>query len=172
MASVDYFKVRVSADASVALPLSHVQTVMQIDPQLVCPIPGLDASLLGTVNREGELTWVLDLSHFLGLGFVLHPPGQRMAAIALAASDGKASGQGAIACIVTALEGVFSPLHVQPIDRKLKPRLRELLKQIAYHDRTGIAILEPDRLFEMICERGWTTETAVASTARRGSRLS
>jgi len=166
MTPVDYFKVRVSADASIALPLSHVQAVLQIDPQLVCPIPGLDLSLLGTVNREGQLTWVLDLSHFLGLGFVAHPPGQRMTAVAIASSDRKA-GQGVLACIVTALEGVFSPLHVQPIDRKLKPRLRELLRQIAYHDRTGIAILEPDRLFEMIHDRGGPAETAVASTAHR-----
>jgi chemotaxis signal transduction protein len=168
MTQEDYFKVRVSGDVRIALPLDHVQTVLKIEPQLVCPIPGLDVSLLGTVNREGQLIWVMDLSHVLGLGFVCCSPGQRLAAVVLSSSSNRHSGhQGLLACVVSALEGVFTPLHVQKIDKRLKPRLRDLLQRVAYHDRLGIAILEPDRLFDLVQDRQLQAATAIADTVQR-----
>ena len=167
MTQEDYFKVRVSGDVRVALPLDHVQTVLQIEPQLVCPIPGLDISLLGIVNREGKLIWVMDLSHVLGLGFVYCPPGQRLTAIVLVPSNARPGSHGTLACVVSSLEGVFTPLHVQPIDKRLKPRLRDLLQQVAYHDRLGIAILEPDYLFDLVQTRQSPPETAIAATVHR-----
>lgn len=167
MTQEDYFKVRVSGDVRIALPLEHVQTVLKIEPQLVCPIPGLDVSLLGTVNREGKLIWVMDLSHVLGLGFVYCSPGQRLAAVVLRSSNAGLSNQGALACVVSSLEGVFTPLHVQQIDKRLKPRLRNLLQRVAYHDRLGIAILEPDHLFDIVQARQLQPETAIAETVQR-----
>ncbi|TAF57230.1 MAG: chemotaxis protein CheW [Oscillatoriales cyanobacterium] len=167
MAQEDYFKVRVSGDVRIALPLSHVQTVLKIEPQLVCPIPGLDVSLLGAVNREGQLIWVMDLSHVLGLGFVYCSPGQRLAAVVLSSANNSSGHQGSLACVVSALEGVFTPLHVQKIDKRLKPRLRDLLQRVAYHDRLGIAILEPDHLFDLVQDRQLQAATAIADTVQR-----
>ncbi|TVR11495.1 MAG: chemotaxis protein CheW [Phormidium sp. GEM2.Bin31] len=63
----DYFKIRVSGDVRVALPLDSIDAALQIDRQLICPIPGVMPSLLGVINRQGVLTWVLDTSQFLEL---------------------------------------------------------------------------------------------------------
>jgi len=166
----DYFKVRISGDVRLALPLSHISTVVQIERQLVCPIPGVDPALLGVINRQGSLTWVLDLSYFLDLGFVTLQPGQRLTAITLSDQPTRTAGATVryartVACVVSELEGVFAPLHVQAIDKKLKPKLRPLLRYVAYHDRAGIAILDPAQLLETLQLQGSTAAPAISSLA-------
>jgi hypothetical protein len=38
---------------------------------------------------------------------------------------------------------------------------------VAYHDRLGIAILEPDRLFDLVQDRQLQAATAIADTVQR-----
>ncbi len=143
----EYFKVKVSGSVQVALPLAHVETVLQLNPQLICPIPGVSPGLLGVVNRRGTLTWVVDLSHFLELAPLTIEPGKNLTAIVIAQSSfnpTSISGNSTtIACAIETLEGVFTPQKVKPIRRPLKSRLRDLLHQVAYQEKAGIAILDP-----------------------------
>ncbi|MBO9998698.1 MAG: chemotaxis protein CheW [Cyanobacteria bacterium SID2] len=154
----DYFKIRVSRSVRVALPLSYIDAALQIDRQLVCPIPGVPPGLLGVINRRGTLTWLLDLSHFLELGSVNTLPGQDLKAISIARTP--LGGDGAkvdrtdrrhtVACVVSDLEGVFSPRRGTAISQKLKPRLQPLLTQIVYDGNTGIAVLDPEALLRAL----------------------
>ncbi|MGC9502330.1 chemotaxis protein CheW [Baaleninema sp.] len=162
----DYFKIRVSSTVRVALPLSQIEAALQIDRQLVCPVPGVAPALLGVVNRRGTLTWVLDLSHFLELGPLPAMPGQTLKAIALAPSSeanpktweeaklssGDRSRGPAVACVVTDLEGVFSPQRELPVTERLKPRLQGLIRSIVYDGKTGLAVLDPDALLRSLRE--------------------
>lgn len=170
----DYFKIRVSSTVRVALPLSQIEAALQIDRQLVCPVPGVAPALLGVVNRRGTLTWVLDLSHFLELGPLPAMPGQTLKAIALAPSSeanpemgdgakppsGETAAQSfrdrsrgpAVACVVTDLEGVFSPQRELPVTERLKPRLQGLIRSIVYDGKTGLAVLDPDALLRSLRE--------------------
>jgi chemotaxis signal transduction protein len=165
----EYFKIRVSGGVCVALPLAHLETAIQIDPQFICPIPGVAPGLLGVVDRRGILTWVLDLGHFLELGTIPLKPGKKLNAIVVTPSplQGDHSSteslrdrqpKRAVACIVEELEGVFAPPKVKPIRKRLKSRLRLLFQQIAYYEQSGIAILDPTALLQTLHTEAIATE--------------
>ncbi|MDY6936969.1 MAG: chemotaxis protein CheW [Cyanobacteriota bacterium] len=151
----DYFRVRVSGSVRVALPLNHIEAVLQIERHLICPIPGVPTGLLGVINQRGVLTWVLDLSHFLELGPLAGPPNRKPIAIALNQGQGdnrwnNRTGRKSVACIVDELEGVFTPPKIKPITKRLKSRLRPLFAHIAYYNNSGIAILNPTALLQTL----------------------
>ncbi|MGB3240108.1 MAG: chemotaxis protein CheW [Geitlerinemataceae cyanobacterium] len=158
----EYFKVRVSGGVRVALPLAHLEIAIGIDPQSICPIPGVAPGLLGVVDRRGILTWVLDLGHFLELGTITLKPGKKLNAIVMTPSPYPGNGdphgellhsrqpKRAVACIVEELEGVFAPPKIKPIRKRLKSRLRPLFRQVAYYEQSGIAILDPTALLQTL----------------------
>ncbi|MBE9040582.1 chemotaxis protein CheW [Oscillatoriales cyanobacterium LEGE 11467] len=151
----DYFRVRVSGSVQLAVPLNQIETVLQIDRRLICPIPGVPSGLLGVVNRRGILTWVLDLSHFLELEPLSAPPNRKLAAISLIPADSdavpdKQTSPKSVACIVEELEGIFTPPKIKPIRKRLKSRLRPILVDLAYYENSGIAILNPTALLHTL----------------------
>jgi twitching motility protein PilI len=150
----EYFKVKVSGSVQVALPLTHVETVLQLNPQLICPIPGVSPGLLGVVNRRGTLMWVVDLSHFLELEPLPIESRKHLTAIVVTQSSfNPTSTSGTpptVACAIEKLEGVFTPQKVKVMRRPLKSRLRNLLRQVAYQEKAGIAILDPIALLRTL----------------------
>jgi chemotaxis signal transduction protein len=152
--SQEYFKVRVSGQIQVALPLTHVETVLQLDQQSICPIPGVSPALLGVVNRRGNLTWVVDLSQVLELEPLALEPGKNLTAIVITRSRFEptvaAESQRSVACTIEALDGVFTARKVKPMRKPLKSRLRSLLLQVAYQEKSGIAILDPTALLRIL----------------------
>lgn len=166
----EYFKIRVSGGVRVALPLAHLETAIGIDPQFICPIPGVAPGLLGVVDRRGILTWVLDLGHFLELGTMPLKAGKKLKAIVVTSSpqqsESPSSADGArdrqpkrsVACIVEELEGVFAPPKIKPIRKRLKSRLRPIFRQVAYYEQSGIAILDPSALLQTLHTEAIATE--------------
>lgn len=167
----EYFKIRVSGGVRVALPLAHLETAIGIDPQFICPIPGVAPGLLGVVDRQGILTWVLDLGHFLELGTMPLKAGKKLKAIVVTSfphqSDRppETESQGdrrqpkrAVACIVEELEGVFAPPKIKPIRKRLKSRLRPIFRHVAYYEQSGIAILDPTALLQTLHTEAIATE--------------
>ncbi|USR93056.1 chemotaxis protein CheW [Phormidium yuhuli AB48] len=179
----DYFKVRVSGEVRVALPLDAVDAALQLDRQLICPIPGVMPSLLGVINRQGVLTWVLDTRQFLDLPSGhsspgLNLPGQAVKALlltrelapkasltlpgdedeSLMGHDGP-PGRGAnrqrqtIACVVADLERVFTASRSRQVRQRLKPRLQPLLSQVVYDGHEGVAVLDPQALLDALQEQ-------------------
>jgi twitching motility protein PilI len=62
---MDYFIVDLIEGKKVAIPLSQVQEVININSSDICPIPGVNHSLLGVTNHRGNFLWILELSHLL-----------------------------------------------------------------------------------------------------------
>lgn len=169
----DYFKIRVSGQVRVALPLDAIDAALQIDRQLICPIPGVMPSLLGVINRQGVLTWVLDTSQFLELPSLvssqrLNLPGQAVKALLLtrhgqtSESQGSGPSSGAyvgagpnrqrqtVACVVADLERVFSSSRSHRVKQQLKPKLQPLLPEVVYDGREGVAVLDPQALLDAL----------------------
>lgn len=62
---MDYFIVDLIEGKKVAIPLHQVQEVMNINYGDICPIPGVNHSLLGVTNHRGNFLWILELSNLL-----------------------------------------------------------------------------------------------------------
>ncbi|WP_017295036.1 chemotaxis protein CheW [Geminocystis herdmanii] len=62
---MDYFIVELIDRKKVAIPLNQVQEVMNINYSDICPIPGVNYSLLGVTNHRGNFLWILELSNLL-----------------------------------------------------------------------------------------------------------
>jgi len=62
---MDYFIVDLVQEKKVAIPLNQVQEVININYGDICPIPGVNDSLLGVINHRGNFLWILELSRFL-----------------------------------------------------------------------------------------------------------
>lgn len=62
---MDYFIVELVERKKVAIPLNQVQEVININYGEICPIPGVNNSLLGVTNHRGNFLWILELSNLL-----------------------------------------------------------------------------------------------------------
>lgn len=62
---MDYFIVELIERKKVAIPLNQVQEVININYGEICPIPGVNNSLLGVTNHRGNFLWILELSNLL-----------------------------------------------------------------------------------------------------------
>lgn len=138
----------------VALPLREVETVCKINQRQVCPIPGVQPSLLGVFNRQGTLTWVWDISEFMELGSQQYKPGKDWTAVVITRKNqgGKDRQLKKIsaACVVAQLEDVFAPSEIKAFTKPVKPKLQPLLAGVAYQDKQKIAVLNPSALLEAL----------------------
>ncbi len=174
----DYFQVRLGDSLRLALPMSAIETVLQVNPQQICPIPGLPSWLLGVVNRRGILTWVLNLSQFLDVTVPTPRSGKDIPAvvvtmtIATTPAQGEAS-QRSIACLVGELSGVFTPTTITQFSKPLKPKLRALFSGVTQHQGRPIALVDPAALLHSIHTQIITTQALAGdgSAHPSGSRL-
>lgn len=54
-------------DTTVALSVRYLTEVLTIAPHQIVPIPHLSAWIMGVYNWRGEILWMIDLGHLLGL---------------------------------------------------------------------------------------------------------
>ncbi len=147
----DYFRVRVFERVRVAIPLPDVEGVYPVTQKEICPIPGVQSYLLGVVNRRGTLTWVLDLSQFLGLSSVSIQPSQNLKTLVCHPGDSsKENYKRSLACVVAQLEGMFTSVEQKPLTKRLKPRIQPLFLGLSYHDQQWIPIVNPAAMFQTI----------------------
>lgn len=143
-----------SGSIRVALPLSEVETVCKINQRQVCPIPGVQPSLLGVFNSQGTLTWVWDISEYMELGSQLYKPGKDWTAVVITRKNkGQKERQQkkiSVACLVDQLQGVFAPSEIKPFTKPVKPKLQPLFAGVAYSEKQKIAVLNPSALLEAL----------------------
>ncbi len=145
----EYCRLRVSSLLRIALPVSYVDEVVQLQPQDISPIPGVDPCLLGLTNRQGSLLWVLHLEKFLGIQ--PNPLSKPIIAIAMRAQmpDG---GMRRLACVVMALEEIvmLDSQKLLPLPNKLPPRAKALLSGLVKLDNNTYGILNVPEVFRLL----------------------
>lgn len=62
---MDYFIVKLPQEQNIAIPLHQIQDVITVKYGEICPIPGVEKSVLGITSQRGNLLWLLDLSLLL-----------------------------------------------------------------------------------------------------------
>lgn len=104
--NIDYFEVQLSQSVHLALPLLDIEMVMRLQPQAICPIPGVNPCWLGVVNHTGNLLWVLDGDRLFELGTTELRQSQPLTAVLLSHFIQGTKRQAAL--VVKELEGVVN----------------------------------------------------------------
>lgn len=146
----DYFTIELSDSIHLALPLENMGTVIQIDPEKICLIPGVSNYLLGVTNYQGSLLWVLDTEHFFQLESNSRNWKQSLTAIILKSSI--PGTQKKVALIVKKIQGVLNIKNqskIIPSDCDLS-KLQFFLDNIVIANNSTFGILNSDKIFEAI----------------------
>ncbi len=62
-----FLRLHLVPDTTVMLPVAQLSEVLTIPLQQIIPIPHMPAWVMGVYNWRGEILWMVDLGHLLGL---------------------------------------------------------------------------------------------------------
>ncbi|MEB3213200.1 MAG: chemotaxis protein CheW [Leptolyngbyaceae bacterium] len=62
-----FLRLKLVSDITALLPMQQLSEVLTIPVGQVTPIPNMPAWVMGIYNWRGDILWLADLSHFLGL---------------------------------------------------------------------------------------------------------
>ena len=62
-----FLRFRLEPDTKVMLPIEQITEVLKIAVGHIVPIPEMPAWVMGVYNWQGEILWMLDLGHLIGL---------------------------------------------------------------------------------------------------------
>ncbi|MDJ0842853.1 chemotaxis protein CheW [Crocosphaera sp.] len=146
----DYFAIELSNSIHLALSLENMGTVIQIDPEKICLIPGVSSYLLGVTNYQGSLLWVLDTEQFFQLESNLRNCKQSLTAIIIKSSI--SGTQKKVALVVKKIQGVLNiktQSKIVPSDSVLS-QVQFFLDNIVMANNSTFGILNSDKIFEAI----------------------
>ncbi len=66
-AAQQFLKFQLHPNTKVMLPLKQITEVLKIQFHQIVPIPQMPAWVMGVYNWRGEILWMLDLGHLMGL---------------------------------------------------------------------------------------------------------
>ncbi|MEA5508705.1 chemotaxis protein CheW [Crocosphaera sp. UHCC 0190] len=146
----DYFGVELSQSVQLALPLENIGTVIQINPDNICLVPGVSPYLLGVINHQGSLLWILDTHRFLNLesDFCSFP--KSLTAIILKSPI--TGTRKKVALVVKKLQGV---LTLKTKSESLSSdhllfKCQSFLKKIMIENNTPIGVLDSEIMFQLL----------------------
>ncbi|MEA5532595.1 chemotaxis protein CheW [Crocosphaera sp. XPORK-15E] len=146
----DYFGVELSQSVQLALPLENIGTVIRINPDNICFVPGVSPSLLGVINHQGSLLWILDTHRFLNLESDFCSFQKSLTAIILKSSI--TGTRKKVALVVKKLQGV---LTLKTKSESLSSdhllwQCQSFFKKIIVENHTPIGIVDPDMMFQVL----------------------
>lgn len=153
----DYFCIQLRQSARLALPIENVAEVFSLAYGDICPIPGVTTALLGVVNQNGQLIWILELADLLSelLGLAPSPIDYRkwdsLTVVLLINSPTSQTGvtPQRLACVVSALKGVvqIDKTHIASIPENFSPAFSSFLGGVAKIEEQPVAILNVSAVF-------------------------
>ncbi|NUN63991.1 hypothetical protein HCU40_04300 [Pseudanabaena biceps] len=145
----EYCRLKLSSLLRIVIPVSYVDEVVQLTPQDISPIAGVDPCLLGLTNQRGSLLWVLHLEKFFGLQ--PSPLAKPIVAVTIH-SQGQNGEIRRVACVVMALEDIvtFDSQKLLPLPAKLPSRAKNLLSGVVKLDKNAYGILNVNGVFQIL----------------------
>ena len=146
----DYFAVELSQSVNLALPLENMGTVIQIKPEKICLVPGVSDYLLGVINHQGSLLWVLDTEQFFQLESDVETWKQSLTAIIMKSS--LTGTRKKVALVVKKIQGVLN-LNTQSeliSSNCFLSQFQCFLDKIVMDNKTVVGILDTETIFKVI----------------------
>ena len=146
----DYFGIELSQAINLALPLENMGTVIQIEPQKICLVPGVSNSLLGVINYQGSLLWVLDIEDFFNIEAESQQCKKSLTAIIMKSS--LSGTRKKVALVVKKIQGVLN-LNTQSelsSSHCCLSQFESFLYKIVMNNNIVCGILDPEIIFQTI----------------------
>ncbi|MGK7907865.1 MAG: chemotaxis protein CheW [Synechococcus sp.] len=156
-AGEQFLRFRLPSDTVALLPVQQLAEIVKISYRSVIPIPDMPAWVSGVYNWRGEILWILDLGHLLGL-----TPWQQMPSISdthslaiLRSPERPGSAPLTVGAIVQSVEGIKSYNEdgiLSPPDSAVTPELAPFLRGFWLDPAGGdiLTVLEGTAIFERL----------------------
>ena len=147
--SQEYFSVALSSNVNLAIPLSSMGAVIQVEAQNICTIPGVADFWHGTINFKGSLLWVLDSDRYFKLDGKRNRHTNKHTAVIIQQDRSQSSKK--IALITSKLLGIAS-LKPDSLEQLAEDSsaLEQCCSGVDQDETKRIFILNPYNLFERL----------------------
>ena len=125
-------------------------TVIQIKPEKICLVPGVSDYLLGGINHQGTLLWVLDTEQFLQIESDGNTWKQSLTAIIMKSS--LPGTRKKVALVVKKIQGVLN-LNTQSkltSSNCILSQFQCFLDRIVMNNNAAFGILDTETIFKVI----------------------
>jgi twitching motility protein PilI len=148
----EYFCLQLRQTLQVAVPVPSMLEVLNLTPDQICPIPGVDPVLQGVVNWRGKLLWSINLSDLLGLRAEKVEGQQAIASTLTTIVIAQDHPPRQLACIVLALKGMQEILdsQIQPLAAKLPAPVHQYASGFIRQE-SPLLLLNPSAILNASC---------------------
>jgi twitching motility protein PilI len=149
----EYFYIQLQQSTGLLLPLDNINSVVTLNQEQICQIPGVLPALLGVTNQRGRLLWVFSLSDFLELNQLkLNLNQHNMTLIVLTPSSTNSTREQAerqLGCVVSLLNGIVSlnPNQFKPVPDEFPTVLGSFSSGVAEVEQSLVAVLNVNAVF-------------------------
>jgi positive phototaxis protein PixI len=91
--TVQYLRFHLVPDTTAILPVNQITEVLTIAQQNIVPIPHMNNYVMGVYNWRGEILWMIDLGHLIGLTPWYEQQGSMANLTAIVLHEGKGKGR-------------------------------------------------------------------------------
>lgn len=150
MSNSEFFSFQLADALQIAVPLNHLEKIIQIPKEQICPLPGLASHWAGITNYQGSLLWILDSEQFFQVMPSRSPKKMNWTVVIITLQTPESIRR--IAVSAKGLNGILS-LEVSPTDTlsfPLLPQFQSLFSASILDDRGFTLVLEPESFFSSL----------------------
>ncbi len=145
----EYFSVQLASKIDLGIPLENMGTVIQLEVNNICPVPGVAAFWYGVVNFKGSLLWVLDSDRYFHLTSKQNKLKKKLTAVILKQDPAKSSKQ--IALVTQQLIGINSlEAQHEEISENISSNLKNCCSASVVTETKNTYILNPANLLQQL----------------------
>ncbi len=145
----EYFSVQLASKIDLGIPLENMGTVIQLEVNNICPVPGVAAFWYGVVNFKGSLLWVLDSDRYFHLNSKQNKLKKKLTAVILKQDPAKSSKQ--IALVTQQLIGITSlEAQHEEISENISSNLKNCCSASVVTETKNTYILNPANLLQQL----------------------
>lgn len=135
----EYFTIKLTSEIDLAVALINLKTIIQLETNNICAVPGVAEFWYGVVNFKGSLLWVLDSDRFFQFHDSLQPSPKLTAIVT---SDLLQRKQ--VAIVTRQLKGIveIAPSKLEAIKNESHPMLRQCCIAVARTEANQIYLLD------------------------------
>lgn len=145
----EYFTIKLTSEIDLAVALTDLKTVIQLETKNICAVPGVAEFWYGVVNFKGSLLWVLDSGRFFQLQSDSSQPPQKLTAIVI---HDPVQERKQVAIVTPQLKGIVAidAANIEAVEVDSSSMLHQCCSAVAHAETSQIYLLDSGILLERL----------------------